>query len=499
MKTTFAAWIAMMLACSVACANGGPFFERHVDGSNAVSASMAPFENMIPGLQDRIACLGEDLTITIDDELRLGRAAEAAKKASPPSGSILDGKKIDYKERTSLIPERLPRIEVEAKYTLVNTSDGPVKMRFGFPVIYSARQRVKVVVDGKKTTSHHMSLDDILLHIRAIAAERVAEVLTIDKKLADAVAKINEIESVYSSDKPTEAVMRLHNRHRAADALRDILKERRLTDSQVALVSEFFILPPSPKPTRLNIEGLAERASFYGFRPSLPEGGVLARIGALKATQLYTEVLKALAPAQSIDYEQFFRAWGGREKRVSLDLETGEVRERVLSPIRFAEGGMMGPIPLDIYAREEYLNARNLPKDLKKHLMTVLKNLPVTFAFAPVNMTVYEVAFAPGQKRTVAVEVNQLPSIDGREPVTAQFEYIMKTARYFKEFDHINLEVRAPKGTKLTISPTCTEVVQKGPRDRDVYRARITDYSKNLYIAIGDTSARGKSKKLVRR
>jgi len=488
-----------MLACSVAFANGGPFFERHVDGSNAVGASMAPFENMIPGLQDRIACLGEDLTITIENELKLGRAAEAAKKAPASSGTILDSKGINYKKIHSLVPERLPRIKVEAKYTLVNTSDGPVTVRFGFPVIYSPHGSAKVLVDGTKTKSHHLSLDDILLHIRAVAAERIAEVLTIDKKLADAVAAINEIESSYDRRKPEKSVMNLGKRARAAKALRDILKERGLTDSQVALVSEFFILPASAKPVRPNIDALEEHPRYNATRAFFPERGVLERIGAIKATQLYTEVLKALAPAQGIDYEQFFRAWGGQEKRVSLDLVTGAIRERVLSPIRFTHGGMMGPIPLDIYAREEYLNARNLPKDLKEHLMTVLKSLPVTFAFAPVNMTVYDVTFPPGQKRTVTVEVSQLPSIDGREPVTAQFEYIVKTARYFKEFDHINLEVRAPSGTPLAVSPTCTKVREKGKSTQDIYRARITDYSKNLHIAIGERGAQGKSKKLARR
>lgn len=499
MKTTFATWLAAMLACSIALANGGPFFERHVDGSNAVSASMAGFEHMIPGLQDRIACLGEDLTITIENELKLGRAAEAARKAPRPTGNTLDSNPIDYKQRYALIPEKLPRITVEAKYTLVNTSDRPVNMRFGFPVIYSPHGYAKVLVDGTKTKSHHLSLDDILLHIRSAAAEGIAEILTADKELSAAVATISEIESHYDGRKPDKGAMNLGERTRAAKALTDVLKKRQLTDSQVALVSEFFILPPSPKPERPNIDALDEYPRYIATHRFFPERGVLERIGVLKATQLYTEVLKALAPAQHIDYEQFFRAWGGQEKRVSLDLETGEIRERVLSPIRFTDGGMMGPIPLDIYAREEYLDSRNLPKDLKKHLMTVLRNLPVTFAFAPVNMTVYDVAFAPGQKRMVAVEVSQLPSIDGREPVTAQFEYIMKTARYFEEFDHINLEVRAPSGTALAISPACAEVRQKSRDGRDVYRARITDYSKNLYIAIGETGARGKSKSLARR
>jgi len=32
-----------------------------------------------------------------------------------------------------------------------------------------------------------------------------------------------------------------------------------------------------------------------------------------------------------------------------------------------------------------------------------------------------------------------------------------------------------------------------------VYRARITEYSKNLYIAIGEAGAGGKSKKLAKR
>ena len=488
--------VLVSLVGSLAWANGGPFFERHVDGSNAVGVSMAAFEDMMPGPQDRIACLGEALTVTIDGDLELGPAAEAAKKASPRSANPLADKSVSWKERQSLIPKRLPRITVKAVYELANQTDGTVKIRFGFPALYSARESMSVTVDGNRTEAKHLSLDDILQRIRAVAAERIAVAVGGDADLAAAVKRIVEIPSEYNEKKPAESQLNLGKRDRAAGMLRRLLRKRGLTDAQVALVSVFFVLPPS-RPKRSGVEALPNhpRHMWGGWR--FPEKGVLRRIGALKATQLYTEVLEALAPQRRIDYEQFFRAWGGANKRVSLDLETGEVRERVLSPIRFVEGGMMGPIPLDVYAREEYLNGRRLPEDLKKHLMTVLANLPVTFAFAPINMLVYDVTFAPRQTHTVTVTLKQLPSIDGQSPVTAQFEYIVKTAAYFKRFDRIDLAIKAPRGTPIAILPRCAKADDAKDPDVDVYRARITDYGENLYVAIGERSAGAKKDKMV--
>jgi hypothetical protein len=135
-----------------------------------------------------------------------------------------------------------------------------------------------------------------------------------------------------------------------------------------------------------------------------------------------------------------------------VDLQTGHVRPREVSfgktahPDGFRSELLTESDPT-VYARVDYFSDnRDLTDDQKASWSAVLKQLPVTFTFAPMNLLHYRVTFAPGAVRTVTVSYRQYAYLDTRGPRSYQVAYVIHPASLWKSFGPIHLNVTTPMG-----------------------------------------------------
>ena len=71
----------------------------------------------------------------------------------------------------------------------------------------------------------------------------------------------------------------------------------------------------------------------------------------------------------------------------------------------------------------------------------MLKNLPVVFTFAPMNLLYYRVEFPPKATRVVAVSYKQYCYLDTKAPQSYQLAYVLHPASLWDSFGPINLKV----------------------------------------------------------
>jgi hypothetical protein len=191
---------------------------------------------------------------------------------------------------------------------------------------------------------------------------------------------------------------------------------------------------------------------------SIPEMnlGALAAIGSQKATQLFACLATHFDQTVAGSYEATFRAWGGDVRERSLDLANGEIRPRemTLSAPRSLNAPNSAeernsPLAADptVYARVDYLDPdAQLSSWEQESCLAVLKNLPVTFTFAPMNLLHYQVRFAAHSTRQVTVQYRQYAYADTRGTGSYQLAYVLHPATFWKEFGPIALNVLVPEG-----------------------------------------------------
>ena len=250
--------------------------------------------------------------------------------------------------------------------------------------------------------------------------------------------------------------------------------------------------------------------------------GPLSAVGEQKATQFFAQLASRFDPGAANTYEAIFRAWGGDVRERAVELGTGEVRPRETDTK--AEGatvkadspkghiGLDGPGAADfdstIYARVEYLDPDAKLTDVEKTAcLAVLKNLPVTFTFAPMNLLHYRVAFPAKSTRTVAVTYSQYAYTDTAHGGSYQLAYVLHPATLWNDFGPINLKVQVPKGVacKASVPLTLTSETETlaappsgltpllahfntvPPRPTDTYAAKLTESgqkSGELFVAV---------------
>ena len=128
----------------------------------------------------------------------------------------------------------------------------------------------------------------------------------------------------------------------------------------------------------------------------------------------------------------------------------------------------------------------------------VLKNLPVTFTFAPMNLLHYRVAFPPKSKRLVTVAYEQYAYVDTAGKGSYQLAYVLHPATLWKDFGPIHLTVQR-KGVACKASvplkpagevtnPSDLSPILPSTKDMyDVYSATLTesrDKSGELFVGI---------------
>jgi hypothetical protein len=230
--------------------------------------------------------------------------------------------------------------------------------------------------------------------------------------------------------------------------------------------------------------------------------GPLGAIGEQKATQFFARLASRFDPESASAYESIFTAWGGDVRERSVDLGTGKVRPRELTvdPELVSGHGIHRVARRDptIYARVDYLDPNaKISEAEKASCRTILKNLPVIFTFAPMNILHYRVKFPAGSKETLTVSYSQYAYSDTRSPASYQLAYVVHPASLWDSFGPINLAVMVPKGVKFRASVPCKSVVapQKtvvaGSPDKaifDFYRGRIEKKTGEIYVAVGKES-----------
>jgi len=532
-----AGWLALAFGLAYvpwAAGNGGPFVIKYPGGDPAAKGVLAKIDpDLKPGREERLRVLKEDLKVLFIknpmETLPPAPISTPGSKGSPSTSTWLD-----------LQP---PLALVSAIYTIENPTDEPIEVEFGFPILRGIYVHpfsmmpvpdARVKIDTKEIRPDLISNSLIYGIIRQRAQEAIDKALAADPELAQLVARVRTTSYV---------------RQRARDALEQLTVDREVllkavqTDpklkSLIAVKSDaadpdraaarqelMHYLTGRMKWDKGSATLMVEYASLelnqlvtsphdarYGLgwggtgemgRLGYANMGRLAVIGEQKTTQLFAELASRFDPGVKTAYEAIFSAWGGDVRERSVDFETGQVRPRELtldpkrSPDSLARLGAADPT---IYARMDYINPHaGLSEGEKASCEAVLKNLPVTFTFAPMNLLHYKASFPARGTRTLTVSYKQYAYADTGEPASYQLAYVVHPASMWKEFGPIELEVAVPEGLQMKSSVGCNEA---GTEERElpkevipgitpekakvkvaVYRATVTDKTGELFLAI---------------
>jgi hypothetical protein len=149
-----------------------------------------------------------------------------------------------------------------------------------------------------------------------------------------------------------------------------------------------------------------------------------------------------------------------REK--SVDLNTGALRPREISgkheTIPGHPAALAGALAGDptIYARVDYFDENaNITAAESASCRTILKNLPVIFTFAPMNLLHYRVKFPPKTTETLTVGYKQYAFRDTKSPASFQLAYVLHPASLWEDFGPINLKVALAEGVPFRASVPC--------------------------------------------
>ena len=226
--------------------------------------------------------------------------------------------------------------------------------------------------------------------------------------------------------------------------------------------------------------------------------GPVAAIGEQKATQFFAQLASCFEPETAAAYEAIFTAWGGDVRERSVDLATGKVRPREITVSRKTLDTRPSPFRSDfdptIYARVSYLDPKaNISESEKASCKVILKNLPVIFTFAPMNILHYQVKFPAKSTQKLTVSYRQYAYSDTRSPSSYQLAYVLHPASLWNDFGPINLEVAVPEGVTFRASVPCENGgVKKGGINQhnyqagqfNIYKAELEQKTGELYLAV---------------
>jgi len=474
MRTNWTWWTAVSLVLAAglgsarwAAGNGGPFVVKYPSGDPAAKGVLARLDPTLkPAEETRLRVVKEDLDILFGTDRFRGTTAEP------------------------------PLVGVSAVYTIENPAGEEVQVDFGFPILRGIYMSpftmiptpdAQVRVDKAYLAPTVISNSAIYGLIRQNAREVIEKGMASDRELAERVAAVRQAWTVPPAVAPARAqqaapAVQTPVKRPAApppvpmrsptatylpacDGLRNYLTAGlgwNARDS--ALLVAYASLDFGPLPGLL----IAPRDRWERWSWTRGEFeavkaanlGSLAAIGEQKATQLFAQLASRFDEQAGGKYEAIFAAWGGDVRERSLDLASGEIRPReiTLPAPAAAKPGANAPAAATVpdrrltadptvYARIDYLdpNAKLSPAD-KASCEAVLKNLPVTFTFAPMNLLHYQVKFPAHATQVVAITYRQYAYADTQGTGSYQLAYVLHPASLWKDFGPINLTVHAPKG-----------------------------------------------------
>jgi len=459
----FANAATVMLAAISAHANGGPFVIKYPGGDPAAKGVLARLDpSLQPAREEQLKVIKEELTIAFGGEHRFPRLTGQSNNPA--------------------------LVNVQARYDIANPTDETIVMDFGFPILRGVYMnpwsmmptpdvRVTVKADGPETNAPVKIISNSAIYglIRSRARERIEAALEGNAALRPLVKAVR--------DSTGEA------REQARQALAKEARRRlKWNERDMALLVEYVGLNLG---TNLAARPFDAGWLWFGgdvsLQPLLNANlGPLAAIGEQKATQLLAHLASLFDPKSAADYESIFAAWGGDVRERSLDLRTGEVRPREYEAPSDAPrpGGFsrFGDDPT-IYARVDYLDDKvKLSEDQKATCKTILKNLPVTFTFAPMNLLYYQVTFAPRTEQAVTVSYSQYAYRDTGVPESHQIAYVVHPASLWKEFGPIQLSVLAPPGVRAVASVPLREVGTASLKERLAQRYPLSPPTETPYV-----------------
>ncbi|NQT91364.1 MAG: hypothetical protein HQ559_01285 [Lentisphaerae bacterium] len=459
-------WCAVVavgtLVAGTARGNGGPFVVKYPGGDPAAKGVLARLDpGLKPARETRLEVVKEDLGVKFTQDFFRSKG-----------------------------PDRAPLVQVTAEYTIRNPSKEDVEMDFGFPILrgiyispYSMmpRPQVHVKVDDKHTAVQIISNSEIYGIIRARCRETIDAGVLGNKRLEGLVARAKK-----TGDEGS----------RAAGELRTYLvTELKWGERDAALMTAYAGMDMSVStPSRLR--GFWFRRSDPGLSKMAGENlGPLSAIGEQKATQLFAQLAGLFDPAVKTGYEEIFTAWGGDVRERVVDLETGKVRPREIvlsgsktsgiSPHETTEPDMT------TYARVDYLDKdSSIGERDRDACNTILKNLPVIFTFAPMNLLHYRVTFPAGSEKKVAVSYSQFAYLDTSGTHSYQLAYVVHPASLWERFGPITLSVKVPEGVTMVSSVPCERKreEEKHTAGRPVryvtYGTTVADKTGELFVGI---------------
>jgi len=454
-------------------ANGGPFVLKYPNGDPSAKGVLTRLDpDLKPGRLKELKVVKEDLTI----DFGLQRYVPEG-QTSPPL------------------------VTVSAAYTIENPTDKAIEVDFGFPVLrgiyispYSMMPRpsasVTVTREGAKTQHVRptiISNSAIYGIIRRRARATIDTAVKADARLAQLVAALRPAGSAKQ-----QVVRKAPDPRGALSAyLTGTLK---WSPRDAALMIEYASLDFG-KPRSYPID---RAHSWWGsskeMRALLTENlGLLSAIGEQKATQFFAQLATQFDPKAAAAYEAIFKAWGGDVREHAVDMKTGKLRPReiVVDPgaLKQAPFGTVDPT---IYARVDYLDPKAKITDAEKAgCRAVLKNLPVVFTFAPMNLLHYRVTFPASSKQVLTVRYQQYAFKDTVTPASYQLAYVVHPASMWDNFGPIHLKVAVPARVAMRSTVPCKKTgteERKLPRNRkvtyEIYEAISNEKTGELLVAI---------------
>ncbi|MFB3892098.1 MAG: hypothetical protein ACE15C_08765 [Phycisphaerae bacterium] len=430
-------------------ANGGPFVIKYPSGDPAAKGVLARLEpDLKPGKEERLRVVKEDLKITFD-EARLGT-------------------------------DQTPLAKVSAGYTIENPTDQEIQVDFGFPIlrgIYMSPFSMMPTPDAvvRVGTTHVrptiISTSTIYGLIRQKARETIDKAVAADADLTKLCAAVK---AGPDDENAQSALIAYLTRTLSSKATAVKWK-----DGDAALMAAYAGLDVGAA-----VKTFPFDASSWGTRDAemrkiaVANLGPLSAIGDQKATQLFAHLANCFDPKSASAYEAIFAAWGGDVKEQSVDLATGKVRPREMRidaegvKKELTKWNAHGSDPT-IYARVEYLDENAKITDAEKNsCRTILKYLPVTFTFAPMNLLHYQAKFPAKSTVVLTVTYSQYAYRDTGTPASYQLAYVVHPASLWKEFGPINLEVVVPQGVAMKSSVECAKDAPPPPLEAQAQAVR---------------------------
>ena len=471
--------VAFVLGClpTVVNANGGPFVVRYPSGDPAAKGVLAGLHpDLKPARETRLRVVKEDL-------------------------------KIVFPLRTIE-----PITHVTAEYTIQNPTARAIQVDFGFPILrgiassprsMGVKPDVRVTAGGKYVNCDVISNSVIYGIIRQRARTTIDKSIAADKNLARLVRKVRIAKGAARKTARAELLKSLTGGWKVW---------KRWNARDAALMVEY---------SSIDWDTLNKQRTGHYAVGALPWDdkqmarlmyvnlGPLWAIGHQKATQFFAQLATHFDPKAASTYESIFTAWGGDVRERSVDLKTGKTRPRELTAAR---GGRAGHDSFDptVYARVDYLDRNSsLRPDDKAACKAILKNLPVVFTHAPMNLLHYRVTFPAKSVRKLAVSYRQHPYMDTRKPATRQLCYVVHPASLWKDFGPINLEVAVPKGVAFRASVPCRQGLEQRSRKTHgepyaepsvpyaIYRTTMKNKTGELFVAVGSDAFDAAVRKLA--